>query len=119
MEGLFEIGIRACLQSLQTVFVGGAGSNHDNRNVTDQFVGTHAATQFEAVHAGHHHVGDDEVGHQLPRLFEGFFAIGGKVEAIAGIGGKLALHVARHLGRVFHNEDVRAVGGVDIAIVSG
>ena len=63
--------VGAGLEAAQPVGDVGQGGDHDDRNVGGAPVGLQLAADFEAVHARHHHVEQDDVGRLGIGEFEG------------------------------------------------
>ena len=75
IKGLAQIGICAGFQAFDAVGFGNFGGNNDDRNVTNQLVGTYLPTHFQSVDFGHHEVGNNEIGNYFFSFFKSFLAI--------------------------------------------
>ena len=106
-EGLAEVGVGPGIDALQTVVVGGAGGDDDDGDVVGDVRRAQLAAELKAVGVGHHHVGDDEVGHVLEGHLHAHRTVGGVDQA--EVVGHQAADVVGHVGVVLDDEDERIV----------
>lgn len=71
-------------QAFESVVLVVGGSEEDDGDVAGVFVGLEQAAGNEAVHDGHAHVHEDELGTQHGGPVAGFFAVVGDDEAVVG-----------------------------------
>ena len=83
IERLGEIGIRPRFQSADALLFRNPRRDDNDGNMVDDFVGTHLPAHLQSVHAGHHQVGDDEVGHEVEGLGKPVLAVAGIRDGIA------------------------------------
>ena len=81
VEGLRDVVVGSGPQFFQTVRVGGAGRQHDERNGGGVAVVFEGFAQRVAVHSGHHGVAEYGVGPALCHTFKGFGAVVGHAHA--------------------------------------
>ena len=81
-ERLGDVAVGAELHGLHPVVGRVAGREHHDRDVAHREVVAHLVDQFDAVHAGPHQVGDDDVGHLAADLFEGLDTVVGLDDVI-------------------------------------
>lgn len=91
------------------------GGDHEDGDVAGFGVGLEAAADFEAGHAGHHDVEEDEVGFDLGDFFQSVDAVDGDVEgAVEGF--EVGEEEFDVLGDVVDDEDG---GGGELGFVGG
>ena len=74
-ERLDEIVIRSALDTHDGRVVARARAEQDDRNRPRAGIGAQLADELEAIHHGHHHVGDDEIGRSAACLLEGIESV--------------------------------------------
>ena len=67
VEGFGQIIIGATLQSDQSSLIIGPGCQQNEGDMAGARVGLQAGTQGKAVHARHHHIGNDQIGKMASR----------------------------------------------------
>ena len=65
-------------------------------------IGTYAATQLESVHGWHHHIGDDDIGHECLCLVDALLTVGGKDHLEVGF--EHTAYVGCHVGIVLNDK---------------
>ena len=107
IEGLEHIGIGSVAQSLQAIGVGTLGRDHDDGDMGEHLRLTHKPTEGLPVHARHHQVGDNDVGHLFGGHCQSFLSIVRHEQTVVLF--QTNLHIVRHVGIVFYDQDSRTV----------
>ena len=110
-EGLRQVGVGAAVQPLQVVLLARLGGQQDHGDVVEVDVLLDACAQGDAVHLGHHHVADDEVGRTLEDEFERLLAVAAPLGV--EVGSELAADVAADFLVVLDHEHPVAALRVD------
>ena len=64
-EGLGDIGICTALKTLYLMMIEGTGRQEDDGDMGSGCSTLDALTEFQTVHHGHHHIGDNQVGYDF------------------------------------------------------
>ena len=104
VEGLCEEVIGAAVHSLDEVFVLGFGGEENQVDVIEEVLGADSADELDAVHFGHHPVGDDDREFSFVETFEGFRTGDGFGDLVAEFFERAAKQAARD-GVIFCNQD--------------
>ena len=83
VEWLGQIGVGTRFDTFDALLLRYLCRDDDDGDVVDHVVGPHASAQLQTVHARHHQVGDDEVGHQVDGLLQSVLSVGGISYAVA------------------------------------
>ena len=83
LDRLDEIVVGAVVEALDDVLEVALGGQHDDRHERQAGVGLQRLEGFDAVHARHHDVENDDVGFQRAGLFEAFDAVAGGRDLVA------------------------------------
>ena len=105
-ERLGEIVVGAPAQALDARLLAGARREQHHRHLAQPRVGAQLADQAEAVQAGHHHVGDDQVGRARARRGERGVAVGHRLHLV--LLGQQAARVLAQVGVVVGEQDALA-----------
>lgn len=101
-EGFGDVVVGSDLQAFHLVFDVGFGGEHDDGDVAGADVLLDGFAEFDAVHYGHHDVGNDDVDFVFFKYLEGFFAVGSFDDVEED--GEAVAEVLGYLGVVFNDE---------------
>ena len=109
VEGLGEVIIRPAIAAFLLVFVGKPGCQHDDRNVGGSRIGFDPPAEFVAVHVGHHHIGEHDVGTKGFHLVQRRLPVRGRDDII--LGRKDAGEIIQEVLAVVYQQQVDSLGG--------
>ena len=116
-ERLDQVVVGAAVQAVDDRLGAGPCRHHHDRDVPGPLVRAQRAQQPEAVQAGHHHVGQYELGRILQRELQGLLAVGHGVDP--PVRGQEPDQVGAHVGVVVHHQHLhrsrRCARGADPA----
>ena len=105
-----QIGVCAAPEAGDSGSVIGFCREQNDRDMAGPFVVFQGVAQFITVLFGHHHIADDEIGHQFLRLADALGAIFS--EGYAVFLPDTFRNVEAHIRVVFHNEQQRTLVAV-------
>lgn len=113
VEGLGDIGIGSVLIALYLLLVHGTCGEQYDGYVARHEVPLHVLAELQTVHHGHHHVGDNQVGHYLVGYVEALLAVLSLVDDV--LGRQNGAQEDAYVGIVVDYEYLRSgVGGLEL-----
>ncbi len=105
-EGFDEVVVGAGLKPFDRGLLPCAGGQQHHRHGRGARIGPQRRHQGESVQPGHHHVADNEVGHDSADRLQGLLTVGHGIDLVSGAA-KQAAQVFTHVGVVVCDEDPR------------